>query len=172
MTLRTPAKIGIVFTGLVLACAIAWVAVELRQLVTPAALVQGSPGMYAFGDTLVGVAVFGVVALVPLALALYWLRPVVLFWSVLVAGATMWALTGIAALAVNIWAGSTGNWWAFMAMARLGVIPLSALALVTCALFAPLPRQRWPLLAAGIVDGLSFVSVVLVKFILFRLEGR
>lgn len=127
--------------------------------------------MYGFGDLLLGVAVFGVLALAPVGLALYWLRPVARFWSVLQWGAIIFALTGFLAVAVNHWATTALGGWLFLANARFGLMPLSALALLICALFAPQARQRWLLLAAAITDGALFAGVLLVKVVLPGLGG-
>ena len=80
-SLRLPAKLGVVFSGWAAAFAVAWIAVAIRKAATQGPAAQASSGMYAAGDAMLGVMVFGVLALIPLALALYWLRPVAQFWS-------------------------------------------------------------------------------------------
>ena len=45
-------------------------------------------------------------------------------------------------------------------------MPLSALALATCALFAPAMRLRMILLGAAVLDGALFAGVVLFKVVL------
>jgi hypothetical protein len=50
-------------------------------------------------------------------------------------------------------------------------MPLSALALLTCAVFAPQTRHRWLLLAAAIADGAWFAGLLLFKIALPRLGG-
>lgn len=157
--------------GILLALAAAWLAVDLRQRLTAGPDAQASAGMYAAGDAMLGVAVFCVLALAPLALALFWLRPVNRFWIALTWGAGLYALTGFVALAMERLASFPRNSWMFVCDVRIGTMPLSSLALVTCGLFAPQLRQRGILLASGLVDGLTFVGVVLVKFVLPQL-GR
>lgn len=169
--LRPSAKVGIVFAGFVVAFAIAWLAVEVRQRATQGPDAQAASGMYAAGDAMLGVAVFGVVALVPIALALYWLRPVARFWSALVVGAVVVQLTGWTALAATILAIHSQSMWIFWALVRIGLMPLIALTLVTCALFAPKPQHRALLVATGIADGLLFAGVVFVKFLWPRFGG-
>ena len=69
------AKLGIVFGGFVLAClglAAAGV-VYVYELLTQSAAAQASAGMYAFGDLLLFIDVFGVLALFPTGLGLYFL---------------------------------------------------------------------------------------------------
>ncbi|MES1167070.1 MAG: hypothetical protein ABUL68_03630 [Pseudomonadota bacterium] len=169
---RPSVKIGLVLLGLLAAYAVAWLAVDLRQRAYqegPDAQTYGA--MYAFGDLLLGIAVFGVFALVPAALALYWLRPVVWFWSILLWIAMAFASTGVFALAFIVRAGnSTGNGM-LLAQARIFLMPLSALALLTISLFAPRTHHRWLLLAAAVTDGAIFGGIVLVKFILPRLAA-
>src|SRR4051812_47540036 len=109
--MRPSAKAGVVVLGLVLAFVAAWVAVDLRQRATQGPDAQASAGMYAFGDLVLGVGVFGVLALIPAALALVWLRPVARFWSALVAGALLFALIGVLALAASVVAKASTNHW-------------------------------------------------------------
>ena len=58
-------------SGYVLACLIAGTTVYIRQLLTQDAASQASSGMYAFGDLLLFIAMFGCLALFPTGLALY-----------------------------------------------------------------------------------------------------
>jgi hypothetical protein len=158
---RPAAKIGIVFLGLVVAFAAPWAAVAIRQHFTQGPDSQASSGMYAFGDFALGVAVFGLLALVPIGLALYWLRPVVWFWSALAGAAMLFAFTGLAALTATILALESRNSWMILAHARLGITPLTALALLTCAGFAPSVRHRWLLAAAATIEGVLFACVII-----------
>ena len=67
------AKLGLVIGGYVLACLIASTVVYVWQLFTQDASAQASAGMYAGGDFLLLIAVFGVLALFPTGLALFFL---------------------------------------------------------------------------------------------------
>jgi hypothetical protein len=167
-SLRPSAKAGIVVGGFAAAFAVAWVAVEIRQRLTQGPEAQASAGMYAFGDLVLGVFVFGVLALVPLGLALYWLRPVAHFWTNLTRGAVLFALTGPLALIVSGWLRQSAGNWAIASDARFGLMPLTALAMSVCGLFAPQPKLRWVLIGAALVEGSLFAAVVLVKFVLPR----
>ena len=160
--LRPPAKIGIVVLGFAVALAIAWLAVDIRQRATQGPDAQAASGMYAGGDMILGIAVFGMIALVPIALALLWLRPVAWFWSALVGGAMLFALTGLVALAANLWGKHPANGWILLTHVRIGMMPLSALAFLACALFAPQPRHRWLFFGAAIMDGVLFAGMLLV----------
>ena len=67
------AKLGLVIGGYVVACLVASGAVYVYQLFTQDAAAQASAGMYAFGDFILFVGIFGVLALFPTGLALYFL---------------------------------------------------------------------------------------------------
>jgi hypothetical protein len=161
--LRPAVKIGIVLAGLAIAFAVALVAMGIRQQLKAS---DPSQGMQAFGDFVLGMVVFTELALLPLGLGLFWLRPVTRFWTILASVAVGYALTGPPALLVS---GplrlALGN-WALLGDIRIGTMPLSALALATCALFAPAMRLRMILLGAAILDGALFAGVVLFKVVL------
>jgi len=170
--MRPWAKVGVVCLGLAVAFLLACLAVFLRQLAIPGPDLQASSGMHAFGDLLFGIAVFGLLALIPIGLTLYWLRPVARFWSVLGGAAVLSALSGVLALAANMASRDSTSGWIFLTDARVGLMPLNALNLAACALFAPRIRVRWLLLAAAASDGAIFTGVVLVKFVLPALGQR
>lgn len=164
--LRPWAKAGIVLSGTAVAFAVAWTAVWLRLQATQGPVAQASSGMYAFGDSVLGVGVFGLLEVVPLALALYWLRPVTRFWSVLLWGAMPLALTGWLALATLVLSTAYSSVPMLLAELRFGLMPLGALGFLVCALFAPRPRPRWLLVAAAVSDAGIFTGIVLVHFVL------
>lgn len=64
-------KAAVVIAGYVVAFAIAWGAVALHMATTNQAEASAASGMYAFGDLLLFVAVFGVLALIPTGAALF-----------------------------------------------------------------------------------------------------
>jgi hypothetical protein len=66
-------KLGLVIGGYVAACFIASAVVYVWQLYTQDASAQASAGMYAGGDLLLFIGVFGVLALIPTGLAVYFL---------------------------------------------------------------------------------------------------
>src|SRR5262245_36080281 len=95
--MRTAAKIGVVAGGYIAAAVLASVATALRIAGTNSADAQAASGMYAFGDTLLFVGVFGVAALLPTGAALYFLRSCRPFWLTLSALGLALAATGGAA---------------------------------------------------------------------------
>ena len=66
-------KASLVIGGYVLACLIASGGVYVYDKFTQDAASQASAGMYAFGDLILFIGVFGVLALFPTVLALYFL---------------------------------------------------------------------------------------------------
>jgi len=68
-----PAKFGLVIGGYVAACLIASGVVYVYQYLTQDAVSQASAGMAAFGDLILFIGAFGVLALIPTGLALYFL---------------------------------------------------------------------------------------------------
>ena len=66
-------KFGIVIGGYVTACLLAGSVVYVNQLFTDNAASQASAGMYAFGDFILFIGIFGVLALFPTVFALYFL---------------------------------------------------------------------------------------------------
>ena len=69
--MSTAAKVGLVLGGYAGACLIAIGVLYVYQQLTGSAAAQASSGMYAFGDLLLFVFVFVVLALIPTGLALY-----------------------------------------------------------------------------------------------------
>ena len=67
------AKIGWVTGGYLLACLAAYAVTYAYQALTQNAAAQASAGMYAFGDLFLFLGVFGILALFPTGLALYFL---------------------------------------------------------------------------------------------------
>src|SRR2546427_2875631 len=90
-------KVGVVAIGYIAACLVASASVGIRLANTSGPAAQASSGMYAFGDALLFVAVFGVAALVPTGAALIFLRAYRPFWTVLSAFGLGVAVTGLTA---------------------------------------------------------------------------
>jgi len=67
------ATLSLVIGGYIVACLLAGGAVYVYQLFTQSPAAQASAGMYAFGDLLLFIVLFGVLALLPTGVALYFL---------------------------------------------------------------------------------------------------
>lgn len=154
------AKSGVVAGGYAAAFALASVAVYLRikgYENDPAA--QASQGMYAAGDTMLFVFVFGMASLLPTGLALYYLRTAQRFWSVIAACGLALAATGVVAAMLYWaerlqpqWASVLSGWPALAVLRTLGA-PLVAAALIVCAALAPFPHARRMLWIAVLCEG-------------------
>lgn len=114
--------------------------------------------MYAWGDLILFLEVFGLVAIVPTALALYFLRPIATFWTVLSIAALAFAMTGpCAALMVALgYRQTTPSLLAFLA--AIGALremtsPPAAVIFVLATFAAPTRRPRLALLAAAVIEG-------------------
>src|SRR5215475_5573002 len=81
----------------IVAFLVASAAVGIRLAFTRGPVAQASSGMYAFSDALVFVVVFGVIALVPTGVALFFLRSYRPFWTVLSVLGLGVGVTGLAA---------------------------------------------------------------------------
>jgi hypothetical protein len=67
------AKVGLVIGGYMAACLIASGVVYVWELFTQGPIAQASSGMYAFGDLVLFIGVFGVLAFIPTGLVVYFL---------------------------------------------------------------------------------------------------
>ncbi|MGA2062953.1 MAG: hypothetical protein ABSG67_20965 [Thermoguttaceae bacterium] len=161
--MKTLIKSGMVLAGFVAAFLVADAALYLRELRMPAEA-KTSVGMYAFGDLILFVEVFGVSATVPTVLALYFLRPFRKLWLVFSIGCLTLAVTGLVAAAVVIWVHNLRidvDVW--QALADVGILrtllsPMLAPSFLVSVLVAPTWRCRWILLAATMMEGAAFAS--------------
>jgi len=155
--MRPLLKFGIVAAGYIAAFLIASAVVAIRLANTNGPDAQAESGMYAFGDLMLFVAVFGIAALVPTGAALVFLRPYRRFWAVLSALGLVVAITGLAAVALfaigrHALAPSPLATWAGLSVLRILVAPLLALASLVCTLLAPYRVPRLALLATAILE--------------------
>ncbi len=170
--MKTLAKFGVVLAGYVAAVLAANAAVALRIAHTSGPDAQASAGMYAFGEGLLFIAVFGAVALVPTSLALWFLRPFRWFWVVLSVAALAIAATAIPAAALCVLERflvlpreSLLSVLAARAFLRTIASPPLAPAFMVAGVFAPTWRSRWALLAAAGMEGAVAVYAVLQWFV-------
>lgn len=147
-------KAGAVFVGYAGALLVTWAAfyiyVLMRKDTGPA-----SGGMQAFGDLLLFVGLFGVLALIPTALALYFLRPFQKFWSAISIASLAVAATGpVAAVLMGrlYQSHSASLVVGFFGLLKVLGAPLLGIAFVICAVIAPTGRSRWRLVAAAAIE--------------------
>lgn len=86
--MRGLARSALVLAGYAVAALAAWAAVAWRIAHTSGPEAQASAGMYAFGDGMLFLMVFGAVAAVPTAMAFYFLRTCRWLWGTLAAVVT------------------------------------------------------------------------------------
>jgi hypothetical protein len=161
--MRAAAKFGLVAAGYVGAFLVAAASVAINEAWTAGPDRQASSGMFAFGDSLLFLAVFGLAATVPTAAGLFFLRPYHLFWLVLAIAAVVVASTGLASLGVSLAAraapaGPAIRSWSAFAVLRILVAPLIALAFPVSGAFAPRRPARIALLAATVSEAIVFAS--------------
>lgn len=162
-------KVGVVVLGYLAAFLVASGAVAIRLANTSGPDAQASSGMYAFGDAVLFVAVFGVAALVPMGGALFFLRRYRPFWTVLSTFGLVVAVTGLAAVAAfaigrNAAPSPLATWAAFSVL-RILVAPLLTLTFLVCAVFSPYRFPRLALLAGTIMEAAVSAYGGLVWFI-------
>jgi hypothetical protein len=150
--------LGVVIGGYAASWFVASAAVYVRLLHTQDAEAQASAGMHAFGDLLLFVFVFGVVALFPTGLALYYLRPHAKFWTVFSVGSLAFSLTGLCAALVIALASTQPSQSLWGVLASVGVLrmspaPLLAIGFALSTFIAPNRRSRRTLLAATLIEG-------------------
>jgi len=148
-------KVGTVLGGYAVALIVACVLVYIRQLQTSGPDAQASAGMYAWGDFMLFVESFSVMALVPTALGLYFLRSYQKAWTALSILALAIAITGpigacLSALVIN--QPQPGGPWELaggLGFLRAMGAPLLAFEFFTCAAVVPARRPRLAMLAAA-----------------------
>lgn len=161
--MRPAAKAGIVVAGYVAAVAVA--ALVVRVYVAASGMDrQTYGGMYAFGDSLLFLAVAGVAAIPATGAALFFLRPHRGFWRILSAGALATAATAILASGLflatrSATASGTLQSWAMLTPLRILAAPMLALFFLVAGLFAPTRAARACLASAAAIEVVAFVSV-------------
>jgi hypothetical protein len=155
-------KAGVVAAGYAAALLVAAVTVAGYVHTTNGPDRQSYGGMYAFGDSLLFLAVFAVAALPATGVALYFLRPQRWFWRTLSFAMIAVAVTGAAAALEYLraqGAGPSPDSWSALAVLRILVAPMLVPGVVLAAVLAPDRSPRIALLAAAIVEAAAFASV-------------
>jgi hypothetical protein len=160
--MKPVSKVSLVVAGYIIAILLAVAAVALRIVFTYGPDAQASSGMYAFGDALLFVAVFGVSALFPTGAALFFLRSYPRFWitlSVLAVGLAATALAAVLYELARHGPASPPAAWSVFSILRVLVTPLFALAFGLCAILSPYRYPRLALVAATVMEaGVSAYS--------------
>ena len=153
-------KWAVVIAGYIAAFVIANAAVNARDLQS-SPQDQASSGMYAWADMILFLEVFGLAAILPTALALFFLRPIQGFWIVFSLGAIAFAATGLAAaliVALTSRMDHEPTQYLVQLLAALGVMremmsPAAAVTFVLATFTAPTRRFRLALLATTLIEG-------------------
>jgi hypothetical protein len=116
---------------------------------------DASGGMQAFGDSLLFIGLLGFLALIPTALALYFLRPFEKFWTFFSIACLALATTG--PLAATMLGKSQQAPWAGWVLGFFGLwkvlgAPLFGLGFLVCGVISPFRRSRRVLLGAALVE--------------------
>src|SRR5262245_14874956 len=126
---------------------------------------QTYAAMYDFGDSLLFLAVFGLIAIPATAAGLFFLRPYRKFWFVLSVTALAIATTCVAALAIDAaphigYAGWVGQSWLVLASLRILIAPLFAFVFLLSGVFAPSRSTRMSLILAMLIEASAFGLVI------------
>jgi hypothetical protein len=159
------AKILLIFAGYAIALLVALGVTHAHQVATSGPAWQGYSGMLAFGDSVLFLGVFGLTAVPATGAALYFLRPVRVFWRVASIVALTIAATGIAAFLGYLMFGSTEpasgiGLWVSLTPLRILLAPLFGAAFFLGLLFAPSRSARLAFLAATVIEAVIFIWVV------------
>jgi len=167
--MRAPVKIALVAAGYVGAFLVASAVVAVYVAATSGPDRQTYGVMYDFGDSLLFLGVFAAAAVLPTGAALFFLRPIRMFWAVLSAAALAIAATAFAAFIAHVLARAAGASsmlyaWSSLAGLRILVAPLFALAFFLSGLFAPNRASRITLFGVTVIEVGVFAYAALVWF--------
>jgi hypothetical protein len=121
--------------------------------------------MFACGDILLFLAVFGVASVPATAVSLLFLKTRTAFWRVLAVASLAVAATAIAGLVGHVVPGGFNSSsflriWSSFGTLRILVAPLFAIFFLLAGLIAPIRPARICLLVASLVEAAVFVWVV------------
>ena len=172
--MRALAKVGLVGAGYIGAFATAWAVVAVHIATTQGPDRRDYAAMFDFGDTLLFLGVFGLAAVLPTGVALFFLRPYRWFWRALSVAAMAMAATAAAAFVVMLLGRDAGTRSAASAAAvaslRILIAPLFALAFAVSTAFAPSRNPRLALLAATATEAMVFCGHFLLALTIGRAE--
>ena len=159
-----PAKVLLVVAGYALALLVALGVTHAHRVATTGPAWQGYSGMLAFGDSVLFLGVFGLTAVPATGAALYFLRPVGLFWPVASITALAIAATGLAAFFGYLLFRSTQPAGTLVALSPIRVLlaPLFGTAFFLGLLFAPSRSGRLAFLVATVIEAVVFITVAFI----------
>ncbi|MES2355435.1 MAG: hypothetical protein V4568_13755 [Pseudomonadota bacterium] len=163
------AKVGLVTAGYIAALAIASAALTIYVSATNGPDRQTSGGMFAFGDSLLFLAVFGLASVPATGTALFFLRPYRIFWIILSVAALVISTTSLAAVFCYVVSKTADphsvlHSWSPFAVLRILVTPLFAMAFLVSGLFAPNRGARISLFIATAIETGVFAYVAFTWF--------
>ena len=175
MTMNRSTKIGIVIVGYILAGAVASASTYIQELATRGTDAQASQGMFAFGQSILFMLVFGGLALIPTVLAFYFLRSSEKFWNGFAVLCLGFSITGIIIVIANalmnenilhIAESSADVISLFGVLGAFGG-PILIIGYLVLAVIAPSRRPRILLLASVGLELLGELYV-LFRFVFFK----
>ena len=168
-------KIGIVTAGYIFACVAATIATYIQELTTRGTDAQASQGMFAFGQSILFMLVFGGLALMPTVLAFYFLRSSEKFWNGFAVLCLAFSIIGIIVVIANalinanilhIAESSAAVVSLFGVVGAFGA-PILIIGFLVLAVIAPARRPRLLLLASAGLEVLGELYV-LFSFVFFQ----
>ena len=163
--LKPVAKVGLVLAGYGVAFGIAMAAVALHVAATSGPDRRTYGGMFAFGDSILFLAVFVLASIPATGAALFFLRPYPRFWRLWSIAAILISATALGAAIDYFVERAAGpavarQGWAGYAVLRIFAAPMFGLLFLVSGLVAPRRSARFVLLAASVVEAAAFISVV------------
>jgi hypothetical protein len=145
-------KLLVILAGYAAALLVSFAAFYVWRKINPSP--DASGGMQAFGDSLGFLGLFGLLALIPTALALFFLRPFEKFWTAFSIACLALAATGpVAALMMSRTpSSSSAALIGLFGLLKVLGAPLFGLAFLLCTAIAPTRRSRWVLLTATMIE--------------------
>ena len=160
------AKVLLVVAGYAIALLVALCVTHAHQVATSGPAWQGYSGMLAFGDSILFLGVFGVTAVPATGAALYFLRPVRMFWQIAAIMALAIAATALAAfVGYLLFRGTLAtdiNFLVALSPIRVLLAPLFGTAFLLGLVFAPSRPVRLAFLAATVIEAVVFVTIALI----------
>ena len=156
-------NVALVIGGYAIAVLLASGAVALRAAHTSGPDAQASSGMYAFGDAVIWVCVFGLCALIPTGFLLFLLRPHRRFWVVFSTIAVGIGVTSIIAAIIYVTGraqvGTTLGNLAQFSVLRILLTPLLAITFLVCAVVSSWRGPRMALLIAALMEMVTAIWI-------------